>query len=343
MLPTYDLMEHSMVDDDINAGAINEKMRGGGALASDGEDRATQRLRKLGTRAENVDQDRLGRLPSELFNAVTDNIDDIKVLENLSLTRRSYHHALGRTVKDISHRKYTKGAAAAIYDSVMRDGIPAVSWQETMPELMGDRAQPHAATADKFARTLGPIIRYLDDDRQGHFAAKIVAASPAIRGEVVDGMVNHMNSFKPEFRKEIFDAVIDDFENEQQRFGVAGTLEDATLRKNLTLEQLNRVSDIRVANPEAQEAYRDNVRFNDGTRFAQLRAYRNNNSRTQLTDSGAPYGVELTSDALKYNADQAGRLDQFAVASKALANDAKTARGDLIAAREIGDGNERGR
>jgi hypothetical protein len=43
-------------------------MRGSEVLASDGEGRPTQKLRGVGTRAENVDPDRLGALPEELFH-----------------------------------------------------------------------------------------------------------------------------------------------------------------------------------------------------------------------------------------------------------------------------------
>jgi len=343
IIALLDLMERDMADDDINAGGINEKMRGSGALDSNGEGRPAQRLRKLGVREEVVDPDRLGSLPPELFNALVDKIDDFKDLESLSQTSKSYQNVLGQTVKDIRDRKYTKQAAGSIYDNVMKESIPTVTAEETLPEIAGDEALRHAATAGQLGKTLGPIVQYFDDDRQDNFAAKIVAAPPAVRQEVVDGMVNHMHSFRPKFREKIFDAVIDDFENGPQRFSVSGTLQDASLRKNLTLEQLNRVSDIRVANPEAQEAYRDNIRFNDGSRVEQLRNYRDNNSRTKLADIGAPYGFELTSDALKYVADRAGRLDRFEEASKVLADDARTARGDLIAAREIGDQNERGR
>lgn len=332
-----------MVDDGSDAGEFNKKKRGSEVLASDGEDRPTQRLRRLGTRAENVDPDRLGALPPELFKPVIDNIDDVKDLENLSLANKSYHKDLGNTVKYISHRKFTREAAAAIYDDAMSDGIPTATWQEMSPEIMGNEAQPHAAHAGKLANAAGPIIRFLDDERQRDFAAKIVAADPEIRREVVEGMVNHMDSFTPVFRKEIFEAVIDDFENAEQPFSIAGTLEDATWRGNLTRQQLNRVFSIRMANPDAEQAYEENVRFNYGARLAQRREGQNSDSRTQPTDRGAPYGVKLTLDALKYNADRAGRLDRFAEASKVLAGDAKTARGDVVAARELGARSERGR
>ncbi len=224
----------------------------------------------------------------------------------------------------------------------MKEDISRLTWEDTQPEIAGHEAQPNAATAGQLGSTLGPIVRYFDDGRQGDFAAKIVKAAPAIRQEVVDGMVEHMQSFRPNFREKIFDAVIDDFEHEEQKFNVAGTLEDVTLRKNLTFEQLNRISDIRVSNREAMQAYVDNITFNSA-RIEQLRNYRNNDSRTQLADGRGRNGFELTSDALKYVADRAGRLDRFEEASKALADDARTARGNLIAARKIGDQNERGR
>ena len=332
-----------MVDDGSDAGEFNKEKRGSKVFSSDGGDRPTKRLRRLGTRAENVASDRLGALPPELFKPVMDNIDDIKDLENLSLVNKSYHKDLGNTVKDISHRKFTREAAATIYDAAMSAGIPTVTWEDTRPEIMGNEAQPHVAYAGKLANAVRPIIRFLDDDRQRDFAAKIVAVSPEIRGEAVDEMVNHMGSFKPEFRKAIFDAVIDDFENEAHRFSIAGTLEDATWSGNLTRQQLDRVFSIRMANPDAERAYEEQVRFNYGPRFARRREGQTSNNRTQTTDRSAPYGMKLTSDALKFNADRAGRLDRFAEASKVLAGDAETARGDVVAAREPRARSERGR
>lgn len=328
-----DQMENRMVDNSSDAGELNKKRRVS-EVALDGENRPTKRLRGPGTPAQNVDPDRLWALPQELFKSVIDNIDDIKDLENLSLANKSYHNVLGNTVKDISHRKYTREAAAAIYDYMMREGIPTVTDEQTIPGIMGHEALPraHAAIARRFANTLGPIIRFLDEDRQRDFAAKIIAVSPNIRGEVVDGMVNHMDAFTPVLRNTIYEAVIDDFENAAQ-LSMAGTLEDATWRGNLTRRQLDRVFSVRMANSDAEQEYGQNVRWNYGPRLRLRFEGLNSRSRTQSTDRSAPYGLELTSDALKYNADRAARLDRFTEASEVLAGDAKTARGDRIAAR----------
>ncbi len=89
-----------MADDDINAGAINDKIRGSASLDSNGERRAEKVTQKIGSRSDVVNKDHLGSLPGEVFSNVVDNIE-FKDIESLSKTSKAYKNVLGKLSKDI--------------------------------------------------------------------------------------------------------------------------------------------------------------------------------------------------------------------------------------------------
>ncbi len=283
------------------------------------------------TSGKSAEQDRLGNLPPELFQHVANQLDNPKDLTNLALLSKSYYEALGGTAKAVNKRVFTREAAAAIYDSAMKEGIPTVTWQETAPEIMGNEAQLHAATAAHFGRTLGPIVRFLDGHRQEDLSAKIVAVSPEVRLEVVEKMFGHMKGFQSEFREKIYNAVIQDFEHGPFKSAAAGRLVDAAWNGDLNDKQRVKVLDVRFADPEAEAAYRDDEQQNYGVRFSRARKFRENSQLTQKAQ--APYATDLVKDALAYNADRPERLARLGDASRELLVDAKTARSDMMMTR----------
>ncbi len=280
---------------------------------------------------KSAEQDRLGDLPPELFQHVVDQLDIPKDLTNLALLSKSYYKVLGSTAKAVNERVFTREAAAAIYDAVMKEGIPTVTWQETVPEIMGNEAQIHAATAAHFGRTLGPIVRFLDDPRQEDLSAKIVAVSPEVRLEVVAEMSGHMKGFQSKFREKIYNAVIQDFEHGPFKADAAGRLVDAAWNGDLNDKQRVKVLDVQLADPDAEAAYRDEVYLNYELRFSRAREFRENSKLTQKPQ--APYATDLVKDALAYNADRPERLARLGDASRELLVDAKTARSDMMMTR----------
>ena len=315
--------------------------------ASDGEDSSRRKVKRLGKRAENAAPDRLGGLSPELFNAVANSVNDIRDLVNLSLANKSYHQALKENIEDVRRRMVPRSTAWKLYDEMMKEGIPTVTEEETIPQIVGDGMQRHAATGRQFGDAMGPLVQHLDDHRQAELADKIGAASPNIRSEVVRWMGDDMRSFKPKFREKIFDDIINDFENHESRHEIARVLEDATWRGNLTHQQLDRVFNIRVTNPDAEWNYKEQVQRNYNYRFQTRKDALNGNSRTQLTDRDGPSGSQLVSDALQTSAERKHRLHRFEEAGKALPSVEKetrnAARGKLIELREKWDREDRGR